>query len=549
MFKLATLVQNPGEPAVDSRYHDPAELRRLGYNGRVIFETTGLSGIPSPESILDGEMRRWVQGQFDSVGRKIEASVAAGLEVYILYDVLVLARDLVQRKAAALTCKNRPSVLCPASEAAVRLSFEGLEAMMRRWPSLAGVVLRVGETDAERLPYLIGNDLYSPHCPRCSQFGRADRIVQTLTQAHEVVVNRLGKRLIARAWNVRPQGMHDSPELAERVVARLPGEPTDDRFVLSFKFTQTDFWRYQPWNAASLRCGARPVIYELQCQREYEGKGGVPNWQAKLWRDGPPETRGRSVVTGLAEAADAVNFAGVFAWVRGGGWGGPFIKNETWIDANVFAAPRLADDPKADVGELARSWVAERVPYADEAAGAALVQTLEHSAEMVRQAFYIGPYALQKADPWHPSADWVQDDLLDAGAAWRMLQRLSDAELDAAVAEKQRAAETAASLRNALQQHADDRSHPQLKQLVNMLAYTESLLEALRDLLSGLAAYRRYQKQPSPALAETARRKLFEAQSHWNHHVQRHGSAAGAATAFRESHFWELTQDILSEIA
>ena len=553
MLKLATLVQNPGEPAVESRYHDAAVLRDLGYNGRVLFETTGLSGVASPEVVVDGEMRRWVQGQFDAVARKIEAAMEAGLEVYILYDVLVLATDVVARNVAALTCKNRPTTLCPASEAALRQAFEGLEAMVRRWPGVAGVVLRFGDTDADRLPYLIGNDLYTPHCPRCSQFGRADRVVEVLSQAHGLVVNRLGKRLIARAWNVRPQGMHDAPELAERVVARLPGEATDDRFVLSFKFTQTDFWRYQPWNPSSLRCGSlaggRPVIYELQCQREFEGKGGVPNWQAGLWRDGAPETREKSASGGLAEAADAVNFAGVLAWVRGGGWGGPFVKNETWIDANVYAAPRLADDPKADVSQIARDWVKERVPEADEAAGKVLVDVLERSAEMVRQAFYIGPFARQKVDPWHPSADWVQDDLLDAKAAWRMLQRLNDAQLDAAVAEKEDAARTAAELRYALQQHVGDRAHPQLGRLVNTLIYTESLLEALRDLLAGLAAYRRYQKQPSPGLADAARRKLFEAQAHWNHHAQRHGSLPGTATAFRESNFWELTQDILGEIA
>src|SRR5690606_33238860 len=122
--------------------------------------------------------------------------------------------------------------------------------------------------------------------------------------------------------------MHDSVELCQRIAARLPGEEADDRLVLSFKFTQTDFWRYQRWNPSSLTFGGRPILYELQCQREFEGKGGVPNWQAPLWRDGAPEVA--EDVAGLANVADRVNLAGLWAWVRGGGWGGPFVASESW---------------------------------------------------------------------------------------------------------------------------------------------------------------------------------------------------------------------------
>ncbi|MEO1236674.1 MAG: hypothetical protein AAFX76_07800, partial [Planctomycetota bacterium] len=440
MLKLATTIKNPGEPDIDSSYLDPAELKSLGYTGQVLYETSGLSGVPSPEAVADVELRRWVQQTADGVTRRIEACAAAGMEVYLFYDVLVLARDLVERNVLGLTCKNRPGVLCPASDAAWKHAWDALDGMLRRWPGVAGVVLRFGDTDAQRLPHLMGNDLYTPHCPRCSGFGRADRVVQALTQAHELVVQQHNKRLIARAWNVRPGGMHDTPELAERVAGRLPGDPDDDRLILSFKFTETDFWRYQPWNRASLRCGQRPILYELQCQREFEAKGGVPNWQAPLWRDGPPEAppeaQDNSQRFGLAAAAERVNFAGVMTWVRGGGWGGPFVRDETWIDANVFAAPRLADDPTTDLDALARDWIEERLRPEDPEAGDAVTRVLKHSPEAVRQAFYLEPFARKKANPWHPAADWVQDDVLDASSAWRMIQRMNEAELDAAVEEK-----------------------------------------------------------------------------------------------------------------
>ncbi|MEM1107155.1 MAG: hypothetical protein AAGH99_00505 [Planctomycetota bacterium] len=548
MLKLATTIKNLGEPDVESRYHDPAELKALGFDAQVLFETTVLSGVSNPEAIVDIELRRFVQQTIDGVTRTIESCRAAGLEVYLFYDVLVLARDQVDRNILGLTCKNRPGTLCPASDAAFKLSLDALDAMIRRWTDIAGIVLRFGDTDAQRLPHLVGNDIYSPHCPRCSQFGRADRVVHVLKQAYDTVVKKHNKRLIARAWNVQPNGMHDSAELVSRIVDRLPGKPDDDRFVLSFKFTQTDFWRYQPWNDASLACDGRPIIYELQCQREFEGKGGVPNWQVPLWRDGYPETAEASSARGLGEAATKANVSGVFAWVRGGGWGGPFVKNEAWIDANVYAVSRLADDPQLDANRLARDWVNERLEIENVDVAEALVRILEASPELVRQAFYIGPFARDKANAWHPAADWIQDDLLDAASAWRMVQRLKDEQLDDVIAEKEAAVRGIAAARHDLQLLLSDYPDRKLEKLVNSLLYTESFFEALRDLLTGLVAFRRYQASKNPADAEATRRKLFDAQSHWNHHTQRHGSAPGTATPFREIRFWEVTQEILAQL-
>ena len=56
----------------------------------------------------------------------------------------------------------------------------------------------------------------------------------------------------------------------------------------------------------------------------------------------------------------------------------------------------------------------------------------------------IGPFARTKADPWHPNGDWIQDDLIDANAAWRMVQRVREEDLDTVVQEKQEAVDTLA---------------------------------------------------------------------------------------------------------
>lgn len=548
MLKLATLINNPGEPEVRSRYNDPKELRELGYNGLVIYETTALSGVESADSIESSELRRWVQHHIDHTSRLIDAATDAGLDVFLFYDTLVLTEQALHRNPTALACKNNPQTICPASDQAWDLSVNALRAMLRRWPQVAGVVLRFGDTDAPRLPHLVGNDIYSPHCSRCSQFGRADRINAAIRRFYELVVEQAGKRLIARAWNVRPNGLHDSAELAQRVIDALPGAPDDDRLILSFKFTQTDFWRFQKWNPASLLAGDRPILYELQCQRQFEGKGGFLNWQAGLWRDGHPEIADPEARGGLAEVSQRVNLAGLWAWVRGGGWGGPFIKNETWIDANVFAVPKLAEKPDADPAAIAQQWIERRLGTRKKAARELISAILDRSAQVTADLFYIGPFALQKSDPWHPNADWVQDDLVDAHALWRIIQRLPASAHDAVVEEKVRAARSLSRDRHELQQLVEGRAFRELEPLVATLMYAESLAEAMRDLVAGFVAFRRWRKHGQDADADTARRSLYHAQAHWNHHVQRVGPMPGVATPFREAGFWDLSQQMLGEL-
>jgi len=552
MLKLATLLQNPGEPEISSQYKQPAVLKKLGYNGLVLYSTTGLSGVNSLNEIADREMGRWVGQQLDDTVRRVEEVVEAGLDVYVSYDMLVLPRAYVSKHSSELCCKGSVDTLCPASGPAMLRSMAALEALILRLPKIAGVVLRLGDTDARRLPYLTGNDLYAPHCSRCSQLGRADRVVSAIEHAYELVALKHDRRLIVRAWNVRPSGFHDSPELAQRIVSRLPGSPDDDRLVLSFKFTQTDFWRYQPWNQASLACGqtdkgGRPILYELQCQREFEGKGGVPDYQPPLWRDGMPEAlagdRG-----GLASVADQVNLAGLWAWVRGGGWGGPFVQDEAWIDANVVAVPKLADDPAADPQALASQWAQNQLNIEEPELIDAVTGILMRSAETAREAFYFGPFTATKGNAWHPAADWVSDDQLNAEACWRIIQRIPEHELDLAVQEKENAAEAISNDRHLLQTLAGDRNHARLQSLVNTLIYAESLYAAIRDLTAGLVAYRRFRETGQQDQADTARGRMFSAQSEWNHHAQRHAMLPGTATPFREFGFWELTQRVLDEV-
>ena len=254
-------------------------------------------------------------------------------------------------------------------------------------------------------------------------------------------------------------------------------------------------------------------------------------------------------VEGLAAVSENVNIVGLWAWVRGGGWGGPFVPNENWIDANVYAVPRLADDANVSVELLVEGWVKDRLKVCDDRVCEAMKRVLVGSSERILKGFYIGAYSAGRDVPWHPSADWIQDDLLDADAAWRIVQRLPLEDLAGVVREKQEAVDLIFGDRVALQGVVDDGNRKVIEPLVSTLIYTESFFAVLRDLLAGLIAYRGYLKNKDAGLAEQCCRKLRFSQDHWHQHTQHHGALIGTATPFRERNFWVLTQRIIDELS
>jgi hypothetical protein len=543
MLTFAMILDNPGEQPQTTRYRDPRVLRDLGYSDLVVYSTTGLSGLMGPHTLSSADVRQWVTEQYDAVHHTVQTAKDAGLGVWLTYDAPSLARELM---GTAMTCINhRPPQLCPASDELLEMAGECLDAMIGRFDPIDGIVLRLGDNDAAKLPYLVGNDVYAPHCSRCASMGRADRMVRFITYFHELVVGKLNRRLMVRAWNVKPGGMHDTPELCRRIVDRLPD---DDRLLLSFKFTHTDFWRYQQWNPSSLICGKRPIIYELQCQREFEGKGAVPNYQPPLWRDGMTETPG---AMGLAQVSEKVNLTGLWAWVRGGGWRGPYVSGdrEAWIDANVVAVPKLAADPKVEPDALARAWVHDRLGITDAGEIDAILQTLQHSPQNVLQTFYIGPYARGRADSWHPSANLMQDDQIDAEAAWTIVQRLSDRDLDEMVAEKRAAEQRLTEDYRAMSRVADRLKEPLCDVLPTSLEYMLTLAQTLGALLAGLAAYRRHLRKADPSMQHEAIARLQECQKRWLAHTQSVSSRRGAATTFTSDTLFDMTQRILDELS
>ncbi len=284
----------------------------------------------------------------------------------------------------------------------------------------------------------------------------------------------------------------------------------------------------------------------MQCQREFEGKGAIANWQAPLWRDGMTELPD---AVGLAAVHKQVNLAGLWAWVRGGGWRGPYVNanNETWIDANVFAVPLLAANPEMPLETIAHRWVTDRLDLPAGPEADALVRVLSDSPTNALQMFYIGPYARGRAGAWHPSANFIQDDQVDADAAWAIIERLGDHQLDEVVAEKQAVEHRLSEDARLVQQASARLVHPVRESLPLSMQYAGTLAQTLRSLIAGLVSYRRWVRKHDPAVGQAAEKAMRISQSCWVHHTQRIATHGGASP-FGSENLWDVTQRVIEDL-
>ncbi len=86
-------------------------------------------------------------------------------------------------------------------------------------------------------------------------------------------------------------------------------------------------------------------MVEVQAQREYEGKGAYPNYIAEGVINGFEEYKNLQGLKSLAQLKNNKNFIGIWTWSRGGGWVGPYIKNEFWCKLNAFVLSRWGLNP------------------------------------------------------------------------------------------------------------------------------------------------------------------------------------------------------------
>ncbi len=324
---------NPGDTPYDSAYTDPEVIKSMGYNGKVyfLFESPMLAinwESVDPTILPKGsEDRKWVDQKAEQIRKMQKECSDTGLTTLAQSDLILFPRLLVEKYGLGDRLGDARD---PEIEKLLRAQ---IAEMFDQFPLLDGMVTRIGETYLHDAPYHIGaiNDKRSPE----------NTIIPLLEILRDEICVKRNKLLIFRSWVSFDVDLDAYMKVSDSV------EPHKN-LVIAVKHCEGDFHRANAFSKV-IGEGRHPQIIEVQCAREYEGKGAYPNYVINGVINGFEEHKNmpESKINSIGEFAEKHPdmYAGIWTWTRGGGWDGPYIKDEMWCDLNAWIVAQWANDP------------------------------------------------------------------------------------------------------------------------------------------------------------------------------------------------------------
>lgn len=401
-FIMDMVHHNPGEAPTETAFLNPVKLREYGYRAQVFkhINTAVDFSEYDPEIFPEGsEAKQWIDQFAEGIDAEIKRAKEAGLKVYYHIDLFVLPRILVERYQKEICDENGKISL--RRDKTLEIHRALFDAMFRRFPDVDGLIIRVGETYLHDTPYHVGNGavIYGDKEKEKQDFAF---LLQFL---REEVCVRHGRYLFFRTWDCFPDRFHADPEYYQEVCAQV--EP-HEKLLFSIKHTALDFWRRVKFNPC-ITLGKHRQIIEVQCQREYEGKGAYPMYVM----DGVINTfEEYTSPRGLKDVAGHPLVCGIYTWSRGGGWEGPYLHNEFWCDLNTYVIAQYAQDPSRTEEEIFYTYTREHMGLEEEDG-----KKFRRLCLLACRAELLGRY-VQAYDDIHlhqsimPCGNWIRDDKL-----------------------------------------------------------------------------------------------------------------------------------------
>jgi len=398
VFILDMVHNNPGESLTKTSFSNPAYLKEKGYNGQVMNDFTFAHAAITfdklnPQIFPQGSKERaWVMAAADRVRKNIKAAHAAGIKVYYFTDIIVLPKKLVELYHDEI-CDNKGKISLDRPKT-IEIHKLMLDELFETFPELDGLVIRTGETYLNNVPYHTGNN------PIANGVSSHVKLINLLRE--EVCIKR-NKTIFYRTWSFG--GMHDSAAYYLAVTNQI--EPHKN-LIFSIKHTKGDYHRTFDFNP-TLGIGKHAQIIEVECQREYEGKGAYPNYVMNGVINGFEEYNTISPQKGnkcLSEIKNKPSFAGIWSWSRGGGWVGPYISNEFWCKLNAYIISKWGADMTQSEESVFNSFMDENGILKSESRKAFRELCLL-SAKGVLRGHESGKYHFDKDWVW-----WMRDEFL-----------------------------------------------------------------------------------------------------------------------------------------
>jgi hypothetical protein len=366
-YILDQVQHNPGERMTETKYMDPAVLAEIGHNGQVITDYRFIHCLITYEDFdprifpKGSEGRKWVDEHAAKMDGYIAAAKKAGIKVYYQIDVLVFPKKLVELYKDEMCDKDRGFILFerPKTQEIYRYA---IDAVFKRFPGLDGFVVRTGETYCKNIPFHTGNGPL-----RADKKGPLSGDKRALHRAiinffrEELCVKR-NKLVVYRTWDYN--FLHDHVDNYLAITDAIEPHPL---LIFSTKHQDGDFHRMSTFNP-TIGPGKHPRIVEVQCQLEAYGKAAHPYYNGRGVIEGWEEykqTMGDKKPKGLRELLDNPLFVGVWTWSRGGGWKGPYIKNEFWTDLNTYVVANWARNPERSEEDVFNEFARKKAGIKD----------------------------------------------------------------------------------------------------------------------------------------------------------------------------------------
>ena len=285
---------------------------------------------------------------------------AVGVQVYINTDVTFYHESIAQH-----TQNKRDAIQ--------NLFVQSVQDLYNRFPGVAGVILRLGESDGLDVQGDFRSKLAIRSIRDCRSY------IRELLQVSE----QFEKFLIVRTWTLGAFQIGDLIWNTETYEAVFSGFDSD-WLITSHKYGESDFFRYLSICPLFYEESPRKII-ELQARREYEGFGAFPSF---IGFDYEKYRR---------HLANCPSLCGISVWSQTGGWSHfkdiTFGTNSSlWNELNVYCIIRIFKESES----AERAILAFARDYFPAANGEKLIVLLRLADRVIKDLWYIPEFASKR---------------------------------------------------------------------------------------------------------------------------------------------------------
>ena len=347
---IADMVHNnPGESYYQTKFNDPMVLNSMGYNAKTffIFLSPQLAvnwDKVDPDILPVGSPdRRWVEDKAKEIHTLYGQMKKNGLQVYCMTDLILFPKRLIEKYGMQETFNDPRN---PKTQQYLRIL---IRQMFEQFPELDGIFVRIGETYLHDAPFHKGGIK--------DRTNAENTIIPLMDILRDEICVKLNKKLIFRSWLSFDTNLETYLKVNNAIEPHI-------NLIISVKHCEGDFHRGNPFSKV-LGVGRHKQLLEVQCAREYEGKGAYPNYVANGVINGfeeHAELRKQGKIASIKELSEKTDLlTGMWTWSRGGGWEGPYIQNELWPELNAYVLSHWAQDTKRSEKDIFKEFATDRL--------------------------------------------------------------------------------------------------------------------------------------------------------------------------------------------